>query len=176
MPSVDEGVDDVIDRWCRAGERSDAQTAASCLAADVQLVSPLTEQFRFCGRDQVHVLLTAAFAAIEGIQFHTRVGDGATQALFYRATVGRQHLEEAQLLRLDAAGLIRELTLFGRPLPALTGLMRALGLELARQQQRPVLGAFLAVSTAPLHAMTRLGEQHIVPLAAPPLLDGDLGS
>ena len=53
---------------------------------------------------------------------------------------------------------IKTVTLFARPLPALTGLMRALGPELTRQQHRPVLGAWLALSTAPLHAMTRLGR------------------
>lgn len=168
MPNMNDRADAVIERWCSAGERGDAEAAASCLAADVQLVSPLTEQFRFRGRDEVHGLLAAAFTAIEGIKFHTRVGDGAERALFYRARVGAQQLEEAQLVRLDEAGQISELTLFARPLPALTGLMRTLGPELARQQRRPALGALLTASTAPLHAMTRFGEQRIVPLAAPP--------
>ena len=159
---------DVVERWCDAGERGDAAAAVSCLAAEVQLASPLTEQLRFHGRDQVRDLLTAAFTVVEDIQFHTRVGDGPTHALFYRARVGREHLEEAQLLRLDAAGNIIELTLFGRPLPALTGLMRAIGPQLARQQRRPALGALLTMTTAPLHTMARFGEKRIVPFAAPP--------
>lgn len=44
----------------------------------MELVSPLTEQFRFRGRQQVHDLLTAAFTAMDGIQFHTRLRDRAT--------------------------------------------------------------------------------------------------
>ena len=116
----------------------------------------------------MHVLLAAAFTAIDGIAFQTRVGDGATRALFYRARVRGQALEEAQLLRMDPGGQIHEITLFARPLPALTGLMRVLGPELARGQRRPGLAALLAASTAPLHAATRLGESSIVPLAAPP--------
>jgi hypothetical protein len=159
---------DPIDRWCRACEQGDAQAAAACLASQVELVSPLTEQFLFRGRQQVHDLLTVAFTAIDDIQFHTRLRDRATRALFYRARIGSQILEEAQLLRLDDAGLIQEITLFIRPLPALTGLMSALGPKLARQQGRPRLAVFLAASAAPLHALARAGDQRIVPLAAPP--------
>ena len=121
MPNMNDRADGMIERWCSAGERGDAEAAASCLAADVQLVSPLTEQFRFRGRDEVHGLLAAAFTAIEGIKFHTRVGDGADRALFYRARVGAQQLEEAQLVRLDEAGQIRELTLFARPVAGADG-------------------------------------------------------
>lgn len=158
---------DSVSQWCAAGEQGDAGRAARCLAPDVELISPLTEQFRFVGREQVRELLNAAFTAIDNIKFHTRVGDGETQAVFYRAQVGQQVLEEAQLLRLDSTGLIREITLFLRPLPALTGLMSTLGPALARQQDRPGLARFLAASTAPLLALTRLGEHHVVPLAAP---------
>jgi len=125
------------------------------------------------GREQVRELLHAAFAVIDDIQFHTRVGVGETQAVFYRGHLGQQVLEEAQLLRLDSAGLIREITLFLRPLPALTGLMSTLGPALARQQDRPGLARFLAASTAPLHVLTRLGEHHVVPLAAPPATTPD---
>jgi len=85
----------------------------------------------------------------------------------------RGQLEEAQLLRLDSAGLIREITLFLRPLPALTGLVSTLGPALARQQDHPGLARFLADSNAPFHVLTRLGEHHVVPLAAPPATTPD---
>jgi hypothetical protein len=169
MTSGDEiSEQDIVSQWCAAGEQGDAGKAARCLAPGVELISPLTEQFRFVGLEQVRELLHAAFAVIDDIQFHTRVGIGETQAVFYRAHLGQQVLEEAQLLRLDSAGLIREITLFLRPLPALTGLMSTLGPALARQQDRPGLARFLTASTAPLHVMTRLGEHQVVPLAAPP--------
>ncbi|PPK90173.1 SnoaL-like protein [Kineococcus xinjiangensis] len=157
----------MVSRWRLAGERGDAEAAAACLSQDVVLISPLTEQFRFHGRDQVRVLLEAAFAAVSGIHFHTQVSQDSTCALFYRGSIGTRQLEEAQLLRLDETGHIRELTLFIRSLPALTALMSALGPELARRRGNRPLAALLAVSTAPLHAMTRLGDRGIVPLAAP---------
>jgi len=157
----------VVRRWRLAGEQGDAEAAAACLSEDVVLISPLTEQFRFHGRDQVRVLLEAAFTAITGIHFHTEVSQDHTTALFYRGRIGDQELEEAQLLRLDETGHVQELTLFIRSLPALTALMSTLGPELARRRGNRPLAALLTVSTTPLHAMTRLGDRGIVPLAAP---------
>ena len=77
-------------------------------------------------------------------------------------------VEEAQLLRLDGDGLIREITLFGRPLPALTAVMSGIGPRIARHQGRRGLAAFLRLNTAPLHAMVTFGDRRVVPLAAPP--------
>ena len=158
---------DTVARWRAAGETGDADAAAACLAPDAVLISPLTAQFRFRGRDQVRDVLAAGFQVIHGITWHTEVRDGGTVALFYRATSRGIEVEEAQLLRLDDAGLIGELTLFGRPLPALTAVMSAIGPEIARRQGRRGLAAFLRVNTAPLHAMVRLGDRRVVPLAAP---------
>ena len=166
MPDPEQ-VDDAVQRWCRAGESGDAAEAAACLAADVVLVSPLTDRFRFRGREQVRALLDAVFSVVDDFGFDTCVGEGDTWALLCHGRVGGHDLQETQLLRLDDAGLVREITLFARPLPALTALVQALGPELARRQGSPGLAAFLAAATGPLHAMTSLGDRRVVPLAAP---------
>ncbi len=100
--------------WRAAGEQGDVAAAGHCLAATIQVVSPLTAQFRFCGRQQVQDMLAAAFEVISDIRYHTEVGDDVTRALFYRARCEREQFEEAQLLRFNRDGLITELTLFGR--------------------------------------------------------------
>jgi hypothetical protein len=164
----DERDQRVLDRWCDAGERGDETAAIACLSAEVELVSPLTEQFRFYGREQIGHLLTEAFTRLDGINYHTRLGGSGQYALFYRATLDGQPLEEAQLLRLDQAGALREITLFFRPLPALTGAMATIVPGMLRRQQRPGLAILVAAATAPLYRLTRLGERRIVPLAAPP--------
>lgn len=157
-----------VGSWRSAGERGDAAAAVACLAEDVTLISPLTAQFQFHGRDQMLDLLTAAFEVISDIRYHTSVGDDpATRALFYHGRCGGEQVEEAQLLRFDAAGLIREITLFGRPLPALTEVMKRLGPLMLRRQGRPGLARFIGAATAPLAAMTKTGERRIVPLADP---------
>jgi hypothetical protein len=153
--------------WRAAGESGDAMAAARCLAPDVEVISPLTAQFRFHGPAQVTDMLAAAFEVIHDIRFHTEVGDGDTWALFYRARAGRVEVEEAQLLRLNPDGLVRELTLFGRPLPALTEVMAGIGPRLLRRQRQPQLARLVTLATGPLAAMTRMGERRLMPMADP---------
>jgi hypothetical protein len=81
--------------------------------------------------------------------------------------VGTQPFEEAQLLRLDDTAHIREITLFGRPMPALTALMITLGPKLARRQGRRGLAALLRAGTARVHAMVTFGDRRVVPLTRP---------
>ena len=60
------------------------------------LSSPLTDQFRLEGSDQLRDFLTVAFAAVKDVRYHTQTGEGDTYALVYRARVGSQSFEEVQ--------------------------------------------------------------------------------
>jgi hypothetical protein len=159
--------DRTIAQWRLAAENHDAAQAIACLADNAVLVSPLTAQFTFDGRDRVADVMIAAFKVIDNIRFHTEVGDDRTRALFYHGRCGRQALEEAQLIRLNHDGLITEITLFGRPLPGLTAVMRRIVPLILGRQGKPQLGSVLGVAAAPLHAITTSGEQRLVPLASP---------
>ena len=97
--------DATIAAWRAAGEDGDAAAAARCLAPEVAVISPLTARFRFHGPAQVTDMLAAAFEVIRDIRFHTEVGGGDTWALFYHARAGRDAVEEAQLIRLNGAGV-----------------------------------------------------------------------
>jgi hypothetical protein len=156
-----------VARWRAAAEDADAGAALDCLSPDVVLTSPLTDQFRLTGSDQLRDFLTTAFTAIKGINFHTQTGQGNTYALVYRARVGSQPFEEAQLLLLDDEARIKEITLFGRPLPALTALMITLGPQLARRQGRRGLATLLRASATPVHAMVTFGDRTVVPRTRP---------
>jgi hypothetical protein len=153
--------------WRQAGESGDCALATTCLAADVQVISPLTAQFRFTGHDQVRDMLAAAYRVIDSITFHTEVGDDRTRALFYYGRCRGVDFEEAQLLRFDDQGLIVEITLFGRPLPGLTAVMASIGPELLQAGDHPALAKVIGAATAPLAAITRVAEKHMVPLADP---------
>jgi hypothetical protein len=153
--------------WRRAGEARDAEMIGPCLASGVQLISPLTEQFRFRGREQVRDVLAAAFMVVDVISFHTQVGEEDTRALFYYGRIRGQDFEEAQLLRFDGSGLISEITLFGRPLPGLTAVMAEIGPALLRAGGKPGLARLIGAATAPLAAVTKLAEKRMVPLADP---------
>jgi len=158
--------DATIATWRTAQETGQIERTLDCLTEDATFISPLTDAFRFRGRRQIVDVLEAATGLIEGIHFHTEVGSADTRVLVYAATVRGIAVEEAQLLRLDD-GLIREVTFFGRPLPALTAVMTGIAGPMLRGQGRPNLGRAITAATAPLAAMTRLGEKRIVPLADP---------
>ena len=156
-----------VARWRSAEERGDVDAAVACLSRDVVLSSPLTEQFRLEGPDQLRDFLTVAFAAVKDVRYHTQTGEGDTYALVYRARVGSQPFEEVQMLRLDDQARITEITLFGRPMPALTALMITLGPRLARRQGRRGLATLMSVATMPIHAMVSSGDRSMVAKTRP---------
>ncbi|MEO6702370.1 MAG: nuclear transport factor 2 family protein [Jatrophihabitantaceae bacterium] len=117
---MDGEIDDVVARWCQATVRRDSAAVADCLSDEVVLSSPISDLLQVRGRAQVRELTARAFSTIESIEFHTRLDGPGHCALFARARLNSQHLDEAVLLGLDeAGGLIREITLFIRPLSAL---------------------------------------------------------
>ncbi|WP_127500383.1 nuclear transport factor 2 family protein [Actinoplanes solisilvae] len=158
---------DAIASWRAAGEARDAAGTIAALSPDVRLVSPITEQFVFRGHQQVRDLLEVALAAIDELTYTDQVRDDRTVALFYEARIGATRLYEAQRLRLDADGLISEITLYVRPLPALTLLMTRLGPDLARRNGQPGLARLIPLAGGMLHSMADTGERKIMPRAAP---------
>ncbi|MGK5682712.1 nuclear transport factor 2 family protein [Actinoplanes sp. URMC 104] len=158
---------EAVAAWRAAGEARDAAAAVAALSSDVRLISPITEQFTFDGRERVRTLLEVALAAIDEITYTDQVAEGRTVALFYSGRIGTTRLYEAQRLRLADDGLIREITLFVRPLPALTRLMTRLGPELARRNGRPGLARLVPLTAGMLHSMADTGEKRFMPKAAP---------
>ncbi|MBU2668979.1 nuclear transport factor 2 family protein [Actinoplanes bogorensis] len=156
-----------VSAWRAAGESRDAAAAVATLSEDVRLISPITEQFTFDGRERIRTLLDVALGVIEDITYTDQVAEGRTVALFYEARIGDTRLFEAQRLRLADDGLIREITLFVRPLPALTRLMTRLGPELARRNGQPGLARLIPVTAGMLHSMAETGEKKFMPKAAP---------
>jgi ketosteroid isomerase-like protein len=165
-PSDVERAAETTRRYRTAVEAGDLDGFLATLAPDVVLHSPITLRTDFRGHDEIRDLMRAVFASIEDIRYHADVGDAATRALFYRAHVGRQHVEEATLVRLDTDALVHEITLWFRPLPGLTAVMGALGPRLARQHGR-TRAALVGGLVAPLVAATRAGDALAVSLVKP---------
>ncbi|GAA1640926.1 nuclear transport factor 2 family protein [Actinoplanes couchii] len=156
-----------IETWRTAGETRNADLAVTALTPDVTLISPITEQFVFRGRDQVHNLLEVALSEIDDLTYTDQAGEGPVVALFYEARIGATRIFEAQRLRLSDQGEIEEITLYVRPLPALTLLMNRLGPELARRNNQPALARLVPLAGGALHAMATSGERTIMPRVAP---------
>jgi ketosteroid isomerase-like protein len=163
----DASAQDSIAQWRAAGEAGDADAAATALAENVILVSPLTDQFAFEGREQVRELLTSVFEVMTGIRFTAQVGSGSSVVLLASATVRGRSLDESQHLELDANGLIVHITLYMRPLPAVTALLRGLGPRVARRQGRSLVAAVLRPAGALLDTVASSGDSTFMPLARP---------
>ena len=102
-----------------AVEAKDLEAAKATLGEDVVLHSPIL--FRgFEGREIVTGVLTHVAATLEDFRYTDELADERTVVLRFKARVGDRELEGIDFLELDEQGLVKELTVFMRPMSALT--------------------------------------------------------
>lgn len=103
----------------RAAEAKDFDLLTEALREDVVLHSPIL--FRgFEGKEIVSQVLTQVAATLEGLTYTDELAEGNTVCLRFRAQVGNRELEGIDFLELDDEGKVAELTVFMRPLSAIT--------------------------------------------------------
>ena len=103
----------------RAAEAKDLALLTETLREDVVLHSPIL--FRgFEGREIVSQVLTFVATTLEDLTYTDELVEGDTVCLRFKANVGDRELEGIDFLELDADGRVAELTVFMRPLSALT--------------------------------------------------------
>jgi hypothetical protein len=103
----------------RAAEAKDLELLAETLREDVVLHSPIL--FRgFEGREVVSQVLTHVAATLEDFVYTDELAGDRTVALRFKARVGDRELEGIDFLELDEEGRVAELTVFMRPMSALT--------------------------------------------------------
>jgi hypothetical protein len=103
----------------RAAEAKDLELLTATLHEDVVLHSPIL--FRgFEGREIVSQVLTHVAATLEGLTYVDELVGEATVALRFKANVGDRELEGIDFLELAADGKVVDLTVFMRPMSALT--------------------------------------------------------
>ena len=102
-----------------AAEAKDVELMAEVLREDVVLHSPIL--FRgFEGREIVGQVLTHVAATLEGLTYTDELATGDSVCLRFKAKVGDRELEGIDFLELDEDGRVRDLTVFMRPLSAIT--------------------------------------------------------
>jgi len=116
----------------RAAEVKDVELMTETLRPDVELHSPVL--FRgFEGREAVAAILTHVAATLEDLTYVDELHEGESVALRFTARVGDRELEGIDFLELDDEGRVAVLTVFMRPLSALTAfneqMMARLGVE-----------------------------------------------
>jgi hypothetical protein len=103
----------------RAAEAKDLELLTETLREDVELHSPVL--FRgFEGRDVVTQVITHVAATLEDLTYTDELTEGNTVALRFKARVGDRELEGIDFLELDEDGRVAVLTVFMRPMSALT--------------------------------------------------------
>jgi SnoaL-like domain len=101
-----------------AAEAKDLEAMTTTLREDVVLHSPIL--FRgFEGREIVIGVLTHVAATLEDFRYTDELAEADTVVLRFKARVGDRELEGIDFLELDEQGLVKELTVFMRPLSAI---------------------------------------------------------
>lgn len=115
----------------RAVETHDATAMRRCLSDDVVFNSPVVHT-PYQGIDTVTRLLEAAVDTFEDFRYVASVSEGDREVLFFEARVGDRTLQGVDLIRLDSAGQVAELTVMLRPRSGLEAMAEAMGRRLAR--------------------------------------------
>ncbi|HZA12422.1 nuclear transport factor 2 family protein [Mycobacterium sp.] len=123
---------DMVAAFCAAACANDVDGMVEALAPDAELVSPLVGRMVFRGRDDLRVLLGAAFGGLRGLRWQHFVGDGSTRVAVSEARIAGVPITDAMVVELDDDGRIRRMRPHLRPWLALTLVAVMLGPKLAR--------------------------------------------
>lgn len=126
-------MDDAVGRYCSATETGDLAAMAATLAAEVEVVSPISGRMVFRGREDVEFLLAAVYGTLSGLEWSEPVGDGERRVATGKAKIGPVRMGDAMVFELAGDGSIRRISPHLRPWLALTLFALALGPKVARR-------------------------------------------
>jgi len=126
-------MDDSVQRYLSASEAGDIEGIMGSLAADVEVVSPISGRMVFRGRDDVEVLLRAVYGSLKGLSWTRTVGEGDHRVAVGQARIGSVRLTDAMVFELAPDGRIRRIGPHLRPWLALTLFALVLGPKVARR-------------------------------------------
>jgi SnoaL-like domain len=139
-------------------DAQDPEALAAACAPDLVFHSPITSTIRFEGPAEMAKLYRTVLEVYDEQHCVAEFGTDDTRLVHLHARIGRQELDEVQILRLNDEGQVREITMYVRPLPGLTGLGAALAPRLARRRSR-WRATLLAAMLRPLATATRMGDK-----------------
>jgi hypothetical protein len=98
-------------------QRKDLEAMLTHMTDDVVLKTPLVaEPFR--GKAALRPVVEALLAVVDAFEFHEVMQGPQHVSSFFRVTVGSIELDGMDYWRLNDSGLIQEMTVLWRPLPA----------------------------------------------------------
>jgi SnoaL-like domain len=139
-----------------AWQTRDLDAWVDALAPDVVLHSPVTKT-PFHGREAAAELYGILFTALGDVEITDEFALGDSHAFFWRAEIGGQSIEGADLVRSDAVGKIVEVRVLIRPLVNIAAFAAAVGPPLAAKRGR-FRAPLLRLLTLPLKAILALAD------------------
>ena len=106
-----------VTAFTAAMQRKDLEAMLSHMAGDVILNTPLmAEPVR--GKEAIREVVGPLLALVDTFDFREIMQGPEHVSSFFKATVGTIELDGMDYWLLDSAGLIKEMTVLSRPLPA----------------------------------------------------------
>jgi hypothetical protein len=115
-----------IHAFTAAMQRKDIDTMLSHMADDVVLRTPLAAE-PLLGKTALRPVVEALLGVVDAFDFHEIMRGPEHVSSFFKVAVGSIELDAMDYWRLDDAGLIREMTVLWRPLPAAAEVQKKLG-------------------------------------------------
>ena len=106
-----------IHAFTAAMQRKDLAAMLTHMADDVTLSTPLLAE-PVQGKAAMRPVVTALFGVIDSFDFHEIMQGPRHASSFFKIVAGSSELDGMDYWRLDGAGLIQEMTVLWRPLPA----------------------------------------------------------
>jgi hypothetical protein len=139
-------------------EARDRRAVLDTFAEDAVLRSPFTDNLVFEGREQLDPLIGVILDVLSDLTYTDELRSESTAVLIGHANVEGIALEFSDHLKLRDDGLIEEMTVFFRPLPATTAAMRRFGQSLGRNKST-LRGRMISSMVAPIAFMARAGDR-----------------
>lgn len=124
--------ENAVARYRAAFEANDIDGVVQTLAANAELVSPLSGRMVFRGREDVSLLLSAVYGSLHDFRWYEEVGDENIRVVFGEGRIGPLKLGDAMVLELADDGLIRRIRPHLRPWLAFTLFALVLGPKVGR--------------------------------------------
>jgi hypothetical protein len=147
-------------------EARDRPAVVEAFAENAVLRSPFTDNLAFEGREQLDAIIAVILDVLDDLTYTDELHGDGTAVLVGRATVDGLALQFSDHLKLRHDGLIQEMTVFFRPLPATTAAMRRIGEGLGRRKSTRRARAISSL-VAPMAFMARTGDRIGVRLTKP---------
>lgn len=100
-----------------AMQRKDIEAMLTHMTDDIRLETPLHVE-PFNGKAAVRSVVGPLLGVVDAFEFREIMQGPQHASVFFGVTVGAVELDGMDYVRLDAAGLLQELTVLWRPLPS----------------------------------------------------------